>query len=133
MWPALVWGRDTTRYRARYHDPVIVARDSTLKMLVLYAATWGRCWEIRVRLREDAVELQAMLSMVVLSDPSLIESLRYYFVSKMPLFQACSNCGSQIHVRKLACLCGHVFCGSKALTIKDITSDLLQHSTTIDT
>jgi len=53
MWPALVWGRDTTRYQARYHDPVIVARDSTLKMLVLFAATWGRCWEIRVRLRED--------------------------------------------------------------------------------
>ena len=36
----------------------------------------------------------------------------------MPLFQACSNCGSQIHVRKLACPCGHVFRGSKPLTIR---------------
>jgi len=33
----------------------------------------------------------------------------------MPLFQACSNCGSQIHVRRLACPCGHVFRGSKTL------------------
>jgi len=36
----------------------------------------------------------------------------------MLLFQVCFNCGSQIHVRKLACLCGHVFRGSKLLTIK---------------
>ena len=78
---------------------------------------WVRCWEVRVRLREDAVELCSYITMVVLSDPSLIEKSQV-FVSKMPLFQACSNCGSQIHVRKLACPCGHVFRGSKLLTIK---------------
>ncbi len=36
----------------------------------------------------------------------------------MPLFQACTNCGSQIHVRKLTCPCGHVFRGSKPLTVR---------------
>ena len=40
--------------------------------------------------------------------------------NKMPLFRACPNCGSQIHVRKLACPCGHsVFRGSKLLTTKN--------------
>ena len=38
----------------------------------------------------------------------------------MPLFRACPNCGSQIHVRKLACPCGHsVFRGSKPLTTRN--------------
>ena len=77
-------------------------------MLVLFAAMWVRCWEVRVRLREDAVELCSYITMVVLSDPSLIEKSQV-FVSKMPLFQACSNCGSPI---KLACPCGLVFAGS---------------------
>ena len=40
--------------------------------------------------------------------------------NKMPLFRACPNCGSQIHVRKLACPCGHsVFRGSKLLTTRN--------------
>ena len=34
-------------------------------------------------------------------------------------FWACPGCGSQIHVRKLACLCGHVFHGSKWLTTRN--------------
>ena len=38
----------------------------------------------------------------------------------MPLFRACPNCSSQIHVRKLACPCDHsVFCGSKPLTTRN--------------
>jgi len=36
----------------------------------------------------------------------------------MPLFQACSNRGSQIHVRKLACPCGHVFVKASCLPLK---------------
>ena len=39
--------------------------------------------------------------------------------TNMPLFRACPNCGSQIHVRKLACLCDHVFRGSKPLTTRN--------------
>ena len=39
--------------------------------------------------------------------------------TKMPLFQACPSCGSQVHARKLACPCGHVFRGSKPLTTKN--------------
>ena len=39
--------------------------------------------------------------------------------TKMPLFWACPNCGSQIHVRKLACLCGHVFHRSKPLSTRN--------------
>ena len=38
---------------------------------------------------------------------------------KSPLFRVCPNCGTQIHVRKLACLCGHVFRGSKPLTTRN--------------
>ena len=38
---------------------------------------------------------------------------------KMPLFRACPNCGSQVHVRKLVCPCGHVFRGSTPLTTRN--------------
>ena len=38
---------------------------------------------------------------------------------KMLLFQACPNSDSQVHVRKLACRCGHVFRGSKPLTTRN--------------
>ncbi len=36
----------------------------------------------------------------------------------MPLFRPCPRCGSPVHVRKLACACGHEFRRSLALTEK---------------
>ena len=33
----------------------------------------------------------------------------------------CPNCGSQIHVRKLACPCDHVFHGSKPFTTRNVS------------
>ena len=37
----------------------------------------------------------------------------------MPFFRACPNYGSQIHDKKLACMCRHVFRGTKPLTTRN--------------
>ena len=29
--------------------------------------------------------------------------------SSMPLCKACRGCGGMVHIRKVSCLCGHVF------------------------
>ena len=48
-----------------------------------------------------------------------LKELKFKVLVPKSLFRACSNCGSQIHVRKLACPCGHVFHGSKLLTTRN--------------
>ena len=97
-WHALVWRRDNN---CVHH----CTWSYTIKRV--FASMWACFW------------YKAHIEGLVwhyLCDWRLKELKFKVFVSK---FRACPNCGCQIHVRKLACPCGHVFRGSKPLTTRN--------------
>ena len=47
------------------------------------------------------------------------------------LMKECPDCSTVVHVRKLGCPCGHVFCKSKSLTVKCASKQTLRLRATV--
>ena len=72
------------------------------------------------RLLKKTVNLDSKTKLDALLKTLLLQcKLMRYLIVEMPLNKPCSSCGSQVHVRKIACPCGHQLRTREALLKSD--------------